>query len=128
MNSVMGPQHQFSQVPEAEIQRSSFDRSHGFKTTFDSGFLVPIFIDEVLPGDTFNLKLTAFARLSTPIKPIMDNMYLDTFFFFVPNRLIWTNFQKFMGQQDNPGDSTSYSVPQMTGPAGNGILSGSLSD
>ncbi|MEG1412899.1 MAG: major capsid protein, partial [Acidaminococcaceae bacterium] len=65
MRSVM--QHQFSQIPRAEIQRSAFDRSHGYKTTFDSGFLVPVFVDEVLPGDTFNLKLTLFARLATPI-------------------------------------------------------------
>ncbi|QGH73231.1 MAG: major capsid protein [Microviridae sp. ctKAt32] len=120
--------HVFSQVPEAEIQRSSFDRSHGLKTTFDAGYLVPIFIDEALPGDTFNLQLNAFARMATPIKPIMDNMFLDTFFFAVPVRLIWDNWQKFNGEQRNPGDSTSYFVPQMTGPAGNGITTGSLSD
>src|SRR3954470_16212502 len=104
-------QHRFSQVPKAEIPRSSFDRSQSFKTTFDSGYLVPIFIDEALPGDTFNLNLTAFARLATPIKPIMDNMFLDTFFFAVPIRLIWDNWQKFNGEQANPGDSTPYVVP-----------------
>lgn len=114
MKSVMT--HQFSQVPKAEIQRSQFDRSHGYKTTFDAGYLVPVFIDEALPGDTMNLKLNAFARLATPIKPVMDNMMLDSFFFAVPYRLIWNNFQKFMGEQANPGDSTSYTVPQMTGP------------
>lgn len=112
MQSVMASQHAFSQVPEAEIQRSSFDRSHGLKTTFNAGYLVPIYFDEALPGDTFNLHLTAFARLATPIKPIMDNLFLDVFFFFVPNRLIWTNWEKFNGAQDNPGDSTSYTVPQ----------------
>lgn len=106
--------HQFSQVPAAEIQRSSFDRSHGYKTTFDAGFLVPVFIDEVLPGDTFNLKMTAFARLATPIKPIMDNIFLDSFFFFVPNRLVWDNWQKFCGEQVDPGDSTDYLIPSFT--------------
>ena len=77
--SVMG--HTFSRVPEAEIQRSSFDRSHGLKTTFNAGYLVPIYVDEALPGDTFNLNLSAFARLATPLKPIMDNMFMDTFLF-----------------------------------------------
>ena len=123
--SVM--KHNFSTVPKAEMQRSSFDRSHGYKTTFDSGYLVPVFVDEVLPGDTFNLKMSSFARLQTPLKPVMDNMYLDTFFFFVPNRLVWTNFVKFMGEQTNPADSTSYLVPTMDSPAG-GPLVGSLSD
>ena len=104
--------HVFSQVPVADIQRSSFDRSHGFKTTFNAGYLVPIFCDEVLPGDTFNLHLSAFARLATPIKPFMDNLYFDTFFFFVPNRLVWTHWPHFNGQQDNPGDSTAYTIPQ----------------
>ena len=84
-------QHLFSQIPRADIQRSSFNRSHGYKTTLDSGYLVPFFVDEVLPGDTFNLKATLFGRLSTPVVPFMDNMYLETFFFFVPNRLVWDN-------------------------------------
>ena len=110
--------HQFSQVPQAEIQRSSFDRSHGYKTTFDAGWLVPIFVDEALPGDTFSLSLQAFARLATPLHPVMDNMRMEFFFFFVPNRLVWTNFVKFFGEQDNPGDSTSYLVPQTTAPVG----------
>lgn len=109
-------QHQFSQVPNVQIQRSTFDRSHGLKTTFDEGNLVPVFVDEVLPGDTFNLSMTAFGRLATPIHPFMDNMFMDVFFFFVPNRLIWTNFVKFFGEQDNPADSTSYLVPTMTAP------------
>ena len=109
--------HNFTQIPKAEIPRSSFDRSHGIKTAFDSGYLVPIFVDEVLPGDTFNLHATLFGRLSTPLKPIMDNIYLDTFFFFVPNRLIWSNFKKFMGEQANPGDSISYLVPTIQSPA-----------
>ena len=103
--------HLFSQIPRAEIQRSSFNRSHTLKTAMDSNFLVPVFIDEVLPGDTFNLKATYFGRLSTPAVPILDNLYLDTFYFFVPTRLVWENWQKFNGEQENPGDSTSYLVP-----------------
>lgn len=109
MRSVMV--HQFSQIPRAEIQRSSFNRSHGYKTTFDSGYLVPFYVDEVLPGDTFNLKCTLFARLATPIVPFMDNMFMETFFFFVPNRLLWDNWQKFNGEQENPGDSTDFLIP-----------------
>ncbi|QCQ84765.1 major capsid protein [Blackfly microvirus SF02] len=112
MKSVM--RHQFSQVPRAEIPRSSFDRSHGYKTTFDSGYLVPIFVDEALPGDTFNLRCTTFARLSTPLHPIMDNLFADVFFFAVPYRLVWTHFVNFFGEQANPADSTSYLVPQFT--------------
>jgi len=108
-NSVMA--HQFSRVPKAEIPRSSFDRSHGHKTTIDSGFLYPIFVDEALPGDTFTLNAHIFGRLSTPIHPIMDNMYLDTFFFAVPYRLVWDNWQKFNGEQRNPTDSTDYTIP-----------------
>ncbi|AXH74425.1 MAG: major capsid protein [Microviridae sp.] len=119
--------HQFSMVPRADIPRSSFDRQFTHKTTFDAGYLIPVYCDEVLPGDTFNLQMTAFARLATPIFPIMDNMYLDSFFFFVPNRLLWTNWQRFMGQQDNPADSISYLVPQQVSPLG-GYTVGSLQD
>lgn len=103
--------HKFSDVPRVQIQRSSFNRSHGYKTTFDASYLVPFFVDEVLPGDTFSVKATGFARLSTPIYPIMDNMFMDTFFFAVPNRLVWENFAKFCGEQVDPGDSTDYTVP-----------------
>jgi hypothetical protein len=105
--------HNFSRVPRAEIQRSSFNRSHGHKTTFDAGYLVPFFVDEVLPGDTFNCRATLFARLATPIVPFMDNMFMDTFFFFVPCRLLWENWERFNGAQDNPGDSTDYLVPTL---------------
>nr|QRQ90102.1 MAG: major capsid protein [Microviridae sp.] len=119
--------HRFAMIPHADIPRAAFDRQFAHKTTFDAGYLVPVYCDEVLPGDTFNLKMTAFARLSTPIFPVMDNMYLDSFFFFVPNRLIWSNWQKFMGQQDNPGDSISYVVPQQVSPTG-GYAVGSLQD
>jgi hypothetical protein len=125
MKSVMS--HSFSRVPQADIPRSKFDRSCGYKTTFDAGYLVPVFVDEVLPGDTFSARLTAFARLATPLHPFMDNLFLDTHFFFVPNRLIWSNWERFNGAQDNPGDSTDFLVPQMTAPAA-GYVNGSLSD
>jgi len=125
MRSVM--QHQFSKVPQAQIQRSSFDRSHGHKTTFDAGYLVPIFVDEALPGDTFNLNMTAFARLATPIKPVMDNMYLETFFFAVPLRLLWDNFQAFMGELEVPNTTVDYEVPKIAQQAGQGT-SGSIYD
>lgn len=110
--------HTFAQVPKAEIPRSTFDRSFGHKTTFDAGYLVPIFADEMLPGDTFNVSMTGFARLATPIFPIMDNMSMDTQFFAVPIRLLWDNWAKFNGEQDNPGDSTDYVTPQVTPPVG----------
>ena len=111
MNSIMA--HAFSMIPSVELSRSTFRRDCGRKTTFDIGDLVPFFIDEVLPGDTHNLSTSIFARLSTPIHPIMDNIFLDTFYFFVPSRLVWTNWQKFNGEQENPGDSTDYLVPQV---------------
>lgn len=119
--------HQFTTIPKADIPRSKFDCQSTHKTTFDAGNLVPVYVDEVLPGDTFNLNMTAFARLSTPLFPIMDNMVLDSFFFFVPNRLIWSNWQKFMGQQANPADSISYVIPQQVSPSG-GYAIGSLQD
>ncbi|WNK14698.1 MAG: major capsid protein [Microvirus sp.] len=124
--SVM--KHSFAQVPKVQMQRSSFDRSHGHKTTFDSALLVPIFVDEALPGDTFNLNMTAFARLATPIFPIMDNMYLDTQFFAVPMRLVWDNWQKFNGEQTDPGDSTDYLIPQMSAPAVTGYAANTIHD
>ena len=123
--SVMG--HKFSEVPQARIPRSSFDRSFGHKTTFDAGWLVPFYVDEALPGDTFNLRTTAFARLATPLKPIMDNLFLDTFFFAVPNRLLWDNWEKFNGAQDDPGDSTDFTVPLVNSSADRGIV-GTLND
>ena len=126
--SVM--KHSFSRVPKINIPRSTFDCSHGYKTTFDAGLLVPIYVDEALPGDTFNLRLNAFARLATPIHPIMDNMYLDTFFFAVPVRLLWDNWEKFNGAQEDPGDSTDYTVPTLTTPnsGAGGVAVGSLGD
>jgi len=125
MRSVMA--HNFSQVPKANIPRSNFRRNHGLKTTFDAGSLIPFYVDEALPGDTFNLQATCFARLATPITPIMDNLFLDTFFFFVPNRLIWENWEKLNGAQDNPGDSTAFLTPQIVA-GGGGFAEGSLAD
>ena len=116
MSSVnRSTQHLFSQIPSTQIPRSVFDRSHGYKTTFNSGYLVPFYVDEVLPGDSFKLTATLFARLATPIVPFMDNLYLETFFFFVPNRLVWDNWQKFNGEQKNPADSTDFLIPTVSG-------------
>jgi hypothetical protein len=123
--SVMG--HKFSEVPKADIQRSKFKRDHGYKTTFDAGQLIPIYVDEALPGDTHNLSMTGFGRLATPLHPFMDNLFLETFYFAVPLRLVWDNFQKFNGEQDNPGDSTDFLVPTMTSPSG-GYQNSTLSD
>lgn len=123
--SVM--KHDFSQVPKAEIQRSSFDRSHGVKTTFNSGYLIPVYVDECLPGDTFNLKMTGFGRLATPLHPFMDNLFINSFFFAVPYRLIFDNWEKMNGAQDNPDDSTDYVTPQMVAPV-DGYEEASLSD
>lgn len=110
MKSVMT--HRFAEVPNVEIPRSTFDRSHGYKTTFDAGYLVPVFVDEALPGDTFKLNMTGFARLSTPVYPIMDNMYMDTFFFAVPIRILWENWKRFMGERDpDPDSSIDYTCP-----------------
>ncbi|QGH72658.1 MAG: major capsid protein [Microviridae sp. ctbuH30] len=124
--SVMG--HNFSQVPQANIQRSQFNRSSGYKTTLDAGYIYPIFRDEVLPGDTFNVRANIFARLATPITPFMDNMFMDIHFFFVPMRLLWENWERFNGAQDDPGDSTDFLMPQMTAPAVTGVQVGELSD
>nr|WNN13484.1 MAG: major capsid protein [Microviridae sp.] len=104
-------QHLFSQIPSTNIQRSVFDRSHTHKTTFDAGYLVPFYLDEVLPGDSFKISATTFARLNTPIVPFMDNLYLDTFFFYVPTRLLWSHWKNFNGEQKNPGDSVDFIIP-----------------
>ena len=107
-------QHDFAQSARADIQRSVFNRSCGLKTTFSSGDLVPIFVDEALPGDTLTLRTASFARMATPIFPVMDNFFMDFFFFAVPIRLVWDNWQKFNGEQVDPGDSTDFLVPTMT--------------
>jgi len=119
--------HQFAMVPRADVPRSSFRMQKGYKTTFDASMLVPIMCEEVLPGDTFNVRMTAFARLSTPIFPFMDNLHLESFFFFVPNRLVWENWQRFMGEQANPTDSISFAIPYTDSPNG-GYTIGSVQD
>lgn len=106
--------HRFSDAPAMYMRRTKFDRSHVYKTTFDSGKLIPVFVDEVLPGDTTRMSVNYFARLATPIKPIMDNIYLDWFFFFVPNRLIWEHWQNFCFEQEDPDDSTDYVIPAIS--------------
>lgn len=120
--------YSFSQVPSADIPRSVFNRSHGYKTTFDAGYLIPFYVDEALPGDTFELDVSMFARLATPIAPLMDNMYLEVFFFAVPNRLVWTNWQRFMGERTNPGDSIDFTVPKLDTAASSNFASGSIYD
>lgn len=113
--SKRATQHNFAISPQNQIPRSSFKRSHTVKTTLDAGRLVPFYIDEVYPGDTFNCKATLFGRMATPIVPAMDNAYLDTFFFFVPYRLLWKHWREFNGENPLAGyQSTEYEVPQMT--------------
>lgn len=106
--------HRFSDAPAMYMKRTKFDRSHVYKTTFNSGKLIPVFVDEVLPGDTTRMSVNYFARLATPIKPIMDNIYLDWFFFFVPNRLVWEHWQNFCFEQEDPDDTTDYVIPAVT--------------
>lgn len=105
----------FSRIPSVVRPRSVFDRSRTYKTAFDAGLLIPFYVDEILPGDTIaNLNVTSFARLSTPVVPFIDNLWMDFHFFFVPSRLVWSNWRRFCGEQDNPGDSTDYLVPQVS--------------
>lgn len=104
--------HNFSVQPSVSHGRSIFNRRHGHLTTLDGGLLVPFFCERmVTPGDTHILRPTVVCRMNTPKAPIMDNLYFETAYFFVPYRLVWDNFEKFMGQQTDPGDSTDYMVP-----------------
>lgn len=114
-------------VPRAEIPRSTFVTTHSVKTTFDAGKLIPFHVDEVLPADVHQGHVTIFARLSTLLFPLMDNIEIETFFFFVPSRLLWTNWKRMMGERSSPGDSISYTVPQTVSPAG-GFPVGSIFD
>lgn len=127
LNSTITQQEQFSKVQTPNIQRSTFDRSSGYKTTLGAGKLYPVFVDEALPGDTMNLNANMFGRLATPLKPIMDNMKFDVHFFSVPMRLLWENWEKFNGAQDNPDDTTDYLIPTITSPSG-GFTEGSIFD
>ena len=126
MKSVMS--HDFARIPRSEIQVSTFDRSHGLKTAFDSGYLVPIFLDEVLPGDTFKLRASMLAKMLSPmVSAPMDNIFLDTQWFYVPSRLLWNNFTRMMGERPNPKDSIDYLCPQLDAGA-EGFAVGSLAD
>lgn len=112
-------QASFTQNPTVNMPRSTFNRSHAVKDTFDFDWLTPLYVEEVLPGDTIRLNVKSFIRLATQVVPVLDTMYVDYFFFFCPTRLVWDNFQKFMGEQDNPGDSTDFIVPTIANIAGN---------
>lgn len=126
MKTVM--KHQFSKIEGAHIQRSSFKRDSGYKTTFDSDELIPFFVDEAVPGDTFNLKATMFARMATPIHPIMDNLFMDCFFFACPYRLVMDEFERMMGERIDPADDIDYTIPQMVSTASTGYLALSIHD
>ncbi|AXH75915.1 MAG: major capsid protein [Microviridae sp.] len=105
-------------IPRADIPRSSFRMQQQHKTTINASQLIPVYLQEVLPGDSFNVSMTAFCRMATPLFPVMDNLDLESFFFFVPNRLVWVHWPNFMGEQNNPADSISYSIPQIVSPVG----------
>jgi len=121
----------FAQVPQAEIQRSTFDRSCGVKTTMDAGLLYPVFVDEALPGDTISMKDHVFGRLATPLFPFMDNLYLDVHYFFVPNRLVWEHWEEFNGATTDPYDeetTPTYTMPTMTSGASASYAEDSIYD
>ncbi len=126
----MRSQHNFSQTPSVNIPRSTFNLSHPHKTAFDADDLVPICQPiDIIPGDTFNVKTSFFMRLATPLEPILDNMYFETFAFFVPYRTVWENHERFHGAQDDPGDSISFTIPIMTAAAaGSNTALGSIWD
>lgn len=118
MKSNLTTQERFSSIEAQNVPRSQFDRSFGHKTTIDAGKLYPLYWDLALPGDTFKVKPTIFGRIATPLKPIMDNIYVDMHFFSVPYRLVMDDFKKLMGEQENPEDSTNYTIPMMSPPTG----------
>lgn len=126
MRSVM--EHSFAQVPRANIPRSTFNRSHGYKTTFDADYLIPVLVDDIIPGDTFNVNCSFHVKLTSPtVVSLTDNLYIETFFFFVPYRLVWDNWEKFCGAQNDPGDSIDYTIPVVSG-SGTETGEGSLWD
>ena len=126
MKSVM--EHNFARTPRADIPRAQFDRSHGIKTTFDAGWLVPILVDEIVPGDTVNCRASLFTRLATPLHPIMDNIRIETFFFFCPTRILWDNHKKFHGEQVDPGDSIDYTIPVLNSSTTLDLTNGTATD
>jgi len=112
MQSVM--QYDQSRAPTMSTPRANFNLSHGVKTTIDFDYIYPFLVEDVLPGDTWNVDTAAFARLATPLYPLMDNMYLDIHYFWIPMRMVWKNSRKFFGEQEDPGDSISYTIPTVT--------------
>lgn len=119
----------YAQVPHAEIRRAKFQRDFNLLTTMNEGDLVPIYLDEVLPADTFKININALVRMATPLYPVMDNAYMDFYFFFVPARLLWKHFQNLMGQNDSTfwAETTEYTTPVTTAPEG-GWKVGTLAD
>lgn len=119
----------FATLPKVDISRSTFDRSASLKTSFNVGQIVPFFIDEVLPGDTFDIKTSKVVRMPSLITPIMDNIYLDTYYFFVPNRLVWSHWKEFNGENTESAwiPKTEYEIPQLTAPDG-GWSVGTIAD
>lgn len=113
-----------------DLSRSTFDRSSSVKTSFNAGDIVPFFLEEVLPGDTFNVKSSKVVRMQTLLTPMMDNVYLDTYYFFVPNRLVWQHWKEFNGENTESAwiPETTYEVPQITSPAGTGWAVGTIAD
>lgn len=120
----------YSQVPHAEIRRSRFKRDFSLLTTINEGDLVPIYVDEVLPGDTFKIDVNGLVRMATPLYPVMDNCNMDVFFFFVPCRLLWDHFVNMMGQNDKSfwAEDTEYTTPKVEDHGGKGWKQGTLAD
>ena len=119
----------FSELPAAQIERSTFDRSSGYKTSFNVGDLIPFYVDEVLPGDTFDITTAKVVRSQTMLTPVMDNIFLDTYYFFVPNRLVWKHWKEFCGEntQGAWAPTVEYSIPTIAPPVG-GFSVGTLAD
>lgn len=113
-------QSHFATLPHADISRSTFDRSSSVKLTFNVGDVIPFYVDEVLPGDSFHIRTSKVVRMQTLLTPLMDNIYLDTYYFFVPNRLVWDHWRQFNGENTESAwlPTTEYEVPQLTAPAG----------
>ena len=120
----------FSDLPSVDIQRSIFDRSFTHKTSFNVGQLIPFYVDEVLPGDSFKVTTSKVVRLQTLLTPVMDNLYLDTYYFFVPNRLVWSHWKEFMGENTSSAwiPQTTYQIPSIAAPASTGFNTGTLAD
>lgn len=122
-------QHDFSIAPQADIPRSSFDRSFGYKTTINADYLYPVFIDEVVPGDTMDLGADVLIRMATPINPPMDTIYYNMEWFYTPDRLVMDKWVNLMGEQTNPNDSIDYTVPVLSPLTGSAIYdTGSIHD